>query len=378
MTDTKIIRIFSASTLFVLLLALLLPLGESGRIIAAILLPPAAVLSFIFIKKRNIPSINKTQVLLIVVAAAALYVMAYYLTGFKFGFYNNPYKINAGTNFLKFFLPISVIIVATEVFRYVMMAQKDRFAHVLCYLSCVVAEMLICSNIPSVTSFNRFIDLVAGALFPAIIANFFYNYLVKRYGIYPNIAFRAIITLHSYIFPVTSGISESLVNLFDLFLPIVLFLFIDALFERKRRYALKKTSPILRAASLLLTAVVVVIMVGTVMLVSNQFKYGALVIATESMTGEINKGDVIIFESYENQPIEEGRVIVFDSDGTMIVHRVVDIKIINGVTRYYTKGDANEDNDSGYITDANIVGVTDYKIPSIGYPVLWMRSLFKR
>ena len=119
-------------------------------------------------------------------------------------------------------------------------------------------------------------------------------------------------------------------------------------------------------------------MVGTVMLVSNQFKYGALVIATESMTGEINKGDVIIFESYENQPIEEGRVIVFDSDGTMIVHRVVDIKIINGVTRYYTKGDANEDNDSGYITDANIVGVTDYKIPSIGYPVLWMRSLFKR
>ena len=40
MTDKKIIRIFSASTLFVLLLALFLPLGESGRIIAAILLPP--------------------------------------------------------------------------------------------------------------------------------------------------------------------------------------------------------------------------------------------------------------------------------------------------------------------------------------------------
>ena len=378
MTDKKIIRIFSASTLFVLLLALFLPLGESGRIIAAILLPPAAVLSFIFIKKRSIPSINKNQVLLIVIAAAALYVMAYYLTGFEFGFYKNPYRINAGTNFFKFFLPISVIIVATEVFRYVMMAQKDRFAHVTCYLSCVVAEMLICSNIAYVTTFNRFIDLVAGAFFPAIIANFFYNYLAKRYGIYPNVAFRAIITLHSYVFPVSSGISESLVHLFDLFLPIVLFLFIDMLFERKRKYALKKTSPVLRVASVILTTACVVIMVGTVMLISNQFKYGALVIATESMTGEINKGDIIIFESYDDQPIEEGRVIVFDQNDTMVVHRVVDIEIINGVTRYYTKGDANEDADAGFITDGDIVGITDYKLPSLGYPVLWMRSLFKR
>ena len=378
MTDKKIMRIFSASIFFVLLLVLFLPLGVSGRIVAAILLPPAAVLAFLFIKKRNIPSINKNQVLLIVIAAASLYVMAYYLTGLKFGFFQNPYRFTIGTNFFKFLLPIAVIIVATEVIRYVMMAQNDRPTSVMCYLSCVVAEMLICSNLPSVTSFNRFVDLVAGAFFPALIANFFYNYLVKRYGIYPSIAFRAIITLHAYIFPVSSGISDSITNLFALFLPIVLYAFIDALFEKKRKYALKKTSRVLRVMSFGLTVVVVTIMIGTVMLVSNQFKYGALVIATESMTGEINKGDIIIFESYEDQPIKEGQVVVFEDNRTMIVHRIVDIEIINGITRYYTKGDANEDMDSGYITDGDIVGLTNYKLPSLGYPVLWMRSLFKR
>ena len=378
MTDKKIMRIFSASIFFVLLLVLFLPLGVSGRIVAAILLPPAAVLAFLFIKKRNIPSINKNQVLLIVIAAASLYVIAYYLTGLKFGFFQNPYRFTIGTNFFKFLLPIAVIIVATEVIRYVMMAQNDRPTSVMCYLSCVVAEMLICSNLPSVTSFNRFVDLVAGAFFPALIANFFYNYLVKRYGIYPSIAFRAIITLHAYIFPVSSGISDSITNLFALFLPIALYAFIDALFEKKRKYALKKTSRVLRVMSFGLTVVVVTIMIGTVMLVSNQFKYGALVIATESMTGEINKGDIIIFESYEDQPIKEGQVVVFEDNRTMIVHRIVDIEIINGITRYYTKGDANEDMDSGYITDGDIVGLTNYKLPSLGYPVLWMRSLFKR
>ena len=377
MTDKKIVHIFSVSVLAVLLLALILPLGESGRIIAALLLLPAAVLVPLFIKKRNILSINKGQVLMIVIAFAAVYVMIYYLTGLKFGFYKNPYRIST-VNFFKFILPIATIIVASEIIRWVMMAQKSKWAHVLCYFSCVVAEILIVTNIPDVTSFNRFMDLVAGAMFPALIANLLYNYLSKRYGMYPNIAFRMIITLHSYLFPISSKISVSLVYLFDLFLPILVYLFVDTLYEKKKRYALKNNSLVWRIASKVLTVLVVIIMIGTVMLISNHFRYGALVIATESMTGELNKGDVVIYESYDNQMLQEGQVIVFEKDGSRIVHRVVDIEIINGMARYYTKGDANEDNDAGYITDADIVGLASYKLPSVGYPTLWLRSLFAR
>lgn len=377
MTDKKVVKILSLSILAALLLALILPFGESGRIIAALLLLPAAVLVLFFLKKRNTLSIHKNQVLMIVALAAAAYVMIYYLTGLSFGFIKNPYRLTA-TNFFKFFLPIAIIIVSTEVIRYVMMAQKSRSARVFCYLSCVIADMLICSNLPSVTSFNRFMDLIAGALFPALVSNFLYNYLSERYGMYPNIAFRSILTLHAYVFPVTSAISDSLVNLFNLFLPIAVFLFIDMLFEHRRRKALGNTSRIWRITSKIITAFAVVIMIGTVMLVSNQFRYGALVIATESMTGELNKGDVVIFEEYTGQHIEEGQVIVFEKYNTMIVHRVVDIEVINGSARYYTKGDANEDRDEGYITQSEVVGFANKKLPAIGYPALWLRSLFKR
>ena len=377
MTDKKIVHIFSISVLAILLIALVLPLGESGRIIAALLLLPAAVLVSLFIKKRNILSIHKRQVLMIITVFGLIYVMLYYLTGLKFGFYKNPYQISIG-NFFTFFLPIATIIVTTEIIRWVMMAQKSKVAHSLCYFSCVVAEMLICTNLPDVTSFNRFMDLVAGALFPALISNLLYNYLSKRYGMLPNIVFRAIITLHAYTFSVTPKISDSLVYLFNLFLPILMFVFIDSLYEKKKRYALKKTSVVWRIASRILTVVVVFIMVGTVMLISNQFRYGALVIATESMTGELNKGDVVIFESYENQQVQEGQVIVFEKNGSRIVHRVVDIEVINGVARYYTKGDANEDKDVGYITNAEILGIASYKLPVLGYPTLWLRSLFAR
>ena len=158
----------------------------------------------------------------------------------------------------------------------------------------------------------------------------------------------------------------------------VIYFFIDSLFERKRRYALGQRSRFSRAVSKIITAVAVIIMIGTVMLISNHFYYGALVVATESMTGEINKGDVVITESYEDQTVTEGQVIVFADGDSKYVHRVVDIQIINGIKRYYTKGDANEDMDAGYITDSDIVGLVNYKIPAIGYPTLWLRGLFDR
>ena len=268
---------------------------------------------------------------------------------------------------------------STEVIRYVSIAQEDKLASVLCWLSCVLAEMLILSNSPSVTSFNLFMDLVAGALFPALLYNSLYHYLSRRYGLYPNLVFRLMTTLHSYTFSISSGISDSLLNFVRLLIPIAIFIFIDSLYEKKRRYALQKVSRLSRVLSIMLTVAVLVIMFGTVMLISNQFRFGALVIATDSMTGELNKGDVAIFESYDDhQFIAEGKVIVFERSKSMIVHRVVDIQVINGITRYYTKGDANEDMDTGFLTDADIVGLVDYKLPFFGFPTIWMRSLFRR
>ena len=377
MTDKKVRRTCAVTVFFALLTVFLLPIGDSGRIAAAILLIPASIFIPIFIKKRRILSINKKQVLLILSVAALVLLMLYYLSGIEFGFYKNPYGFSA-QNLFRFTLPIATIIVCTEIIRLVFMAQGDKLTTFLCYLSCVIADMLIVSNVAMVSSFNRFMDLVAGALFPALLSNLLYNYLSKRYGMYPNISFRSITTIYAYLFRILPGMADSMLIFFKMLIPAAIYLFIDALYEKKRRYALGNRSRLWKITSRILAVCALVIMIGTVMLVSNQFKYGSLVVATESMTGEINKGDVVIFESYDDQTVIEGQVIVFEKNNSMIIHRVIDIEVINGNTRYYTKGDANEDRDAGFITNANIVGMVYYKVPAIGYPTLWMRSLFKR
>ena len=113
------------------------------------------------------------------------------------------------------------------------------------------------------------------------------------------------------------------------------------------------------------------------MLISCQFRFCLLVIATESMTGEIDKGDAIIYERFTDQIIQEGDVIVFNKDDLVLVHRVVDISRIDGKNRYVTKGDANDTDDIGYITNTDIIGVVGAKIPYVGYPTLWLKQAFK-
>ncbi len=144
------------------------------------------------------------------------------------------------------------------------------------------------------------------------------------------------------------------------------------LYEKKDRIAKRKSkSPAFIAYALSLAA-----MLGVVMLVSGQFRFCTLVIATESMTGDINKGDVIVYERFEGQAPEENQVLVFQKDQSLIVHRIIRIEHVNGETRYFTKGDANDTADPGFVTDDQIVGITKSTLPYIGQASIWLNGLF--
>lgn len=94
------------------------------------------------------------------------------------------------------------------------------------------------------------------------------------------------------------------------------------------------------------------------------------------MKGALDMGDATIYERYDNQKLEVGDIIVFEKDKLTIIHRIVDIKKVNGINRYYTKGDANPKMDNDYITKKEIKGISKVRIKYIGYPTIWVRELF--
>ncbi len=368
--DRRIIYICSYTVFFLLLLVLFIPV-RYNQILSASVVGLAALSFSLVVKKRAIYGYKWRQLTALMCFIGFLCVSLYILSGLAFGFVKPLYKLSFGTLW-RYILPVMVTVVASELLRAILLAQKSRHVDILSYAICVLSEILLAGTAAHISSPYALVDMIAQALLPAAVANLLYTYLSRRYGSMPNIGYRLFISLYSYFIPIASAMPDALRSLARLFIPIIIYLFIDAVYEKKKKNALSGRHIIGYAAS----AFGMIISVMYVMLISCQFSFGLLVIATPSMSGEINQGDAVIYEEYGGERIDEGAILVFDRNGETVVHRVARVEHINGQTRYITKGDANEDNDPGYITKSNVIGIVEAKLPFVGQPALWLRDIF--
>lgn len=339
-----------------------------SRYVLTIILIVFMILFIFIVKKRKIFSIYKEQVLYIFIGAGLVYLTLYYLTGIEYGFY----KTNL-VDLLYEGLPLVVSVICMEIIRNIIVSQENRTANVFGTITFVIVDVVLLANVKDINSLYNFMDIVGLVLLPSIMSNILYHNISKEYGSYPNITLRVILTLPILLIPFSPNTPDSLISIFNLIYPLVLLEIINILYQKQKKLAIDKTfkfTPVI-------LALLVVVSVFYALLISNQLSYGALVIATESMTGEINKGDFVVFEDIDsNDELKEGDILVFKKEDIYVVHRLVGIENVDNEDRYYTKGDANEDNDPGYITRDDIVGVTQFKISYFGYPTLWLRELF--
>ena len=106
------------------------------------------------------------------------------------------------------------------------------------------------------------------------------------------------------------------------------------------------------------------------------FGISPTVVASGSMSPEFEKNDLIFIQSVDVDALNEKEdVICFvTSDGDYVTHRINRIVVVDGVKRFYTKGDANNAEDKDYILAEQIQGKYVYKIASIGGVVAFMQT----
>ena len=94
------------------------------------------------------------------------------------------------------------------------------------------------------------------------------------------------------------------------------------------------------------------------------------VVLSGSMEPVLSPGDVVIVDS--SGPVQNGDVITYRSPGDSVptTHRVVGE--VDG--RYETKGDANEEADTGTVAPEAIIGKVVLTIPLIGHIILWANT----
>lgn len=332
------------------------------------------------LKKRSIDSIYKKQVSILMLIFGLIYIGIFYLLGLYFGFTKAKVVLSWWSLF-RFIIPLSVIIVASEIIRKLFLSQKTEIkiktskvnlSPVLSYISMVLLDLLIYTGVYDLTNLDDFLTALGFVLFASLSCNLLYNYISSRFGSVGNIIFRLMTILFIYIIPITPDVYIFFRSFLRMLYPYIIYLILEK-FYSSNDFTIAYND---KKREVVGNTILLVVITLFIMLISCQFKYGILVVGSKSMTGSINMGDAVIFESYDNQQIELGQVIIFDYNGLQTIHRVVDIKNVNGQYRYYTKGDANKNNDIGYAIDDNIYGLVKLKVKYIGYPTIWIRELF--
>lgn len=102
------------------------------------------------------------------------------------------------------------------------------------------------------------------------------------------------------------------------------------------------------------------------------FGYKNFIVLTGSMKPVINEGDIVFVK--ETNEINEDDIISFKVENSVVTHRVVDIKYIEGEKVFLTKGDNNTGIDNELIKEKDIEGKFSFKIPFIGKVILFLRT----
>ena len=311
---------------------------------------------------------NNEQIAFLLGGIGIIYVVIVYMLGMITGFYSSTIKLSTWS-IINYIIPYIVIIISSEIIRKTVLLKENKYSKIIMLIAMVMLDVIL-TNLKTAKDYFTLISFV---IFASIANNLLFNYIIiKHRNVKAVIIYRLITTLYVYIIPITPDIHIFLESVIRMVVPYIIYTIIENVFNKRSQLLTVKE----RKKSKIVTVIVCIIVALIVMLVSCKFTIGALVVGSGSMTGTINKGDIIILKRYgKNETVNTGDIIVFKSDDVKIVHRVIEKKTMGEQTRYYTKGDANQKQDDGYRTMKDVIGKVKFRIPYIGYLTLFVNNL---
>ena len=364
------IYVIEIALIIFFLLAMIFNKVITRQILAIVLLVFMGITTLL-IKTYKMDLTNKRQIILLLTGIGVIYVAVLYLIGIFAGFYNATVKLSLWSIW-KYIIPYIVIIISSEMIRKKIVLKEDKISKIIILVIMVMLDVILTTNIYNLNTAKYYFTLVSFVIFASIANNLLFNYIEIQYrNAKAIIIYRIITTLYVYVFPIIPDLYIFLESIIKMVVPYIIYIILENVYSKQKLVVTIET----RKKERIISTIVCIITVIIVMLISCKFKYGVLVIGSGSMTGTINKGDIILYEKYKStDDIKVGNIIVFYEDDIKVIHRIIDQKLMGEETRYYTKGDANQKQDEGYRETKDIIGQVKARIPYMGWFTLWIND----
>lgn len=125
------------------------------------------------------------------------------------------------------------------------------------------------------------------------------------------------------------------------------------------------------------TLMLLVVIAATIPLtIPNFMGYEIYNVVSGSMEPTIPIGSIIYVKEIDPVDVESGDIIAFEAGDSVIMHRVVDNKRVEGA--FTTKGDANDGEDMNDVSYDSLIGIVVRHIPILGQLLILFGSTFGR
>ncbi len=337
------------------------------------------LISYYLIGFRKIKSRYDKDIILTMCIYVFIYYIIIYLFGLVIGFTRNIYSLNI-LSIIKNIFPVIISISLIEILRYIINSQIKNNKWLLFY-SAIVFTLLDSALIIRATDFTNFYKILnTFGLFvlPNLSKSILLTFLSIKSSYKPCLIYRYLMEIPKYILPIIPNFGNYLESVLYIIIPLLIFISTYNIFDRlKHRKIISKNKNSIEKYIYIGLSTFLVVLICTS---SGLFKYRSFVIATGSMTPNINKGDMVIIEKLnedEKNNLKVGDIIAFNMDDKVVVHRIIKKYNTSKGTFYNTKGDNNNSPD-GYLLDTdNIVGLEKFKIRYIGYPTVTIYDRIK-
>jgi len=299
------------------------------------------------------------------------FFIVYYLFGLMVGLSKTIYSLN---NLFTTVIPLTIFLIEKELIRYQVLSKVDKHFEltVLSVFMFIVFDLCYASTTILTGLQYSVIVYLLSVFFPATSTNIVYSIITKKSGYTPLIFYSLIINLFVYIIPVVPIIPIDMQVMINFFLPILLWVRINAFENRSQGLAKNREYNKLNLSIL----IVPIIILGTMIyFYSGLFRFYAVAIGTNNMSPELSKGDIAIVDknNMNYDKLEIGEVIAYKKGNKIIVHRIVEKTNNNNEKVFYTMSD-KEHTVKELVRSEDVVGTIHFKLRFLGYPTLWLNS----
>ncbi|MEG1457306.1 MAG: signal peptidase I [Bacilli bacterium] len=354
----------------------------STYIIKPLLWVLIAGFTYIFTKDKYVKIKDKNKVLQVCIIIILSYTIIYYLSGLYFGFIKTAYSRSLFSIFKNIYAFI-LIIILQEFVRYKILRYGNKNILLFIFVSIMFTtfEFNILTIMSSLTSGALIFEFIASKAIPSLCFNLFYSYLCCINNYKASIIFRVPVLLLSILIGIYPNLNWYIYGCIQIIFVACSYYTINHYISNNssdiklnKKYIIKKN----RIKDYIAWCVFIIVIVTGIIFISGRMNYVPLAIMSNSMKPTFERGDTVIYKKVKDLSLlKKGDILVFGNDNKIICHRIKSISKNGKILSIVTKGDNLSSEDAFITTNEDIIGVSKYVIPYIGYPSVTLYELLK-